>query len=351
MNKTSIWKKMAALSLAIMLMWVTTNVVMADGKELTKADPKDSAMKMEKGHDMRSKMSVKWQFDDVLGGDVEWAAKNIASLASRKVFEGYEDGSFQPRKPIRRVEAITAAVRLMGLEDQAKSKMDAVLNVKDADQVPSWAIGYVAVAIENDLLPFKDGSVQSEKSASRIWTTIMLVKALKLENEALQNQNTILPFKDAQLISADAVGYVKVAIDRGLINGYEDQTFRPERPVTRAEVAALLDRTSDHIPDKGTIVGQVSGIAEGSNVITVMAALPLEVKVDPVAFIYRDGMKVTLSAVKVGDLVKINTYNNVAIFIEVTKKAPNLCQGNGTMKSEGNPLILDITRCGAPNTK
>ena len=323
MKETSIKKKMTVLGLAVMMMWVTTSVAMADGKELTKANLKDSALKMGKGHTMRSKMSVKWQFDDVRGGDVEWAAKNIASLASRKVFEGYEDGSFQPRKPIRRVEAITAAVRLMGLEDQAKSKMDAVLNVKDADQVPSWAIGYVAVAIENDLLPFKDGSVQSEKSASRIWTTIMLVKALKLENEALQNQNTILPFKDARLISADEVGYVKVALDRGLINGYEDQTFRPERPVTRAEVAALLDRTSDQIPDKGTIVGQVSGVVEGSNIITVKANVPIEISVDPAAFIYRDGMKVALSAIQVGDQVKINIYDSVAIFIDVTKNVPN----------------------------
>ncbi|MDF2962341.1 MAG: S-layer protein, partial [Paenibacillus sp.] len=60
-------------------------------------------------------LSIKLSFDDIKGGDVEWAARYIASLASKRVFEGYEDGTFQPRRTISRIDAIAAAVRLMGL--------------------------------------------------------------------------------------------------------------------------------------------------------------------------------------------------------------------------------------------
>src|SRR4051794_7025626 len=54
-------------------------------------------------------LNIKLSFDDVKGSDVEWADRYIASLASKRVFEGYEDGTFQPRRTITRIEAITAA--------------------------------------------------------------------------------------------------------------------------------------------------------------------------------------------------------------------------------------------------
>ncbi len=51
-------------------------------------------------------LEIKLTFDDLRGKDVEWAARYIASLASKKVFEGYEDGTFQPRKTISRIERL-----------------------------------------------------------------------------------------------------------------------------------------------------------------------------------------------------------------------------------------------------
>ena len=46
-----------------------------------------------------------------------------------------------------------------------------------------------------------------------------------------------------------AASYISFAATRGWVNGYADGTFRPENPITRAEVAAvtcrLLERTAD----------------------------------------------------------------------------------------------------------
>ena len=30
--------------------------------------------------------------------------------------------------------------------------------------------------------------------------------------------------------------------EQGILNGYEDGTFRPDEPITRAEAAAIIDR-------------------------------------------------------------------------------------------------------------
>ncbi len=49
-----------------------------------------------------------------------------------------------------------------------------------------------------------------------------------------------LNFKDA--VPAYAQGAVQVAVAKGYVKGYTDKTFRPDKQVTRAEVAAILDR-------------------------------------------------------------------------------------------------------------
>jgi hypothetical protein len=174
-------------------------------------------------------------FNDMNGADVEWAIKNIASLSAKRIFQGYEDGSFKPRNTISRVEAITAAVRLLGLEAQAQSQaeMSTKLNFTDADKIPSWAVGYVAVALKNDLFGETESAVQPDKPADRLWATTLLVKALKLDAEAKAKMNTQLQFKDAKEIPAGSVGYVAVAVEKGLIDGFENNTFRPNTPVTR----------------------------------------------------------------------------------------------------------------------
>ncbi|UUZ84220.1 S-layer homology domain-containing protein [Paenibacillus sp. P26] len=197
-------------------------------------------------------LNIRLTFDDLKGKDVEWAQRYIASLASKRVFEGYEDGTFKPRQTISRIEAITAAVRLMGLRDQAESA-DAKasnLNFKDADKIKQkypWAVGYVAVALQNDLFTENDDAVQPEKEADRLWATTLLVKALKLQDEAKSKMNAKAPFADADKIPAGSVGYVAVALEHKLIDGYDDNTFRPNKPVTRAELAALLDRTGTQV--------------------------------------------------------------------------------------------------------
>ena len=75
------------------------------------------------------------------------------------------------------------------------------------------------------------------------------MKALGLEAEAKAKENTQLNFRDDDKIPAGSVGYVEVATEKGIVTGYEDNTFRPNQPVTRAELAALLDRTDDQLPD------------------------------------------------------------------------------------------------------
>ncbi|WNR45709.1 S-layer homology domain-containing protein [Paenibacillus roseipurpureus] len=269
-------------------------------------------------------ITININFNDMK--NAEWAMRYIASLASKRVFEGYEDGSFKPEKTVTRIEAITAAVRLMGLREQAESDAEKAtkLNFKDADKVPAWAVGYVAVALENDLFTESDDSVKPNEEANRLWATTLLVKALKLNAEAKAQMTATLTFKDAKKVPAGSVGYVKVAVDKGLVNGFEDNTFRPEQNVTRAQLAALLDRTSEQLPgqDQNTSTGTVS-TAVYNNVLGVTSnGTVTNYNLHPDVFVLRNGVKVAPSQIAVGDTVKLRKYEDTVVFIEVTGTAP-----------------------------
>jgi hypothetical protein len=329
------FKKVAATCLAFVMIMGSSTAVLA----------KDNGKK-----DNDSKFEIHLTFDDLK--NAEWAMRYIASLASRHVFDGYEDGTFKPNNTVSRIEAITAAVRLMGLRSQAESsaEMSTHLNFKDADKIPSWAVGYVAVALENDLFSENDDNVQPQKDGDRLWATTLLVKALKLEAQAKAKMNTTLPFKDAKQIPAGSVGYIAVAYEKGLIDGFEDNTFRPHQLVTRAQLAALLDRTGGQLPNQGenTINGTVSAAVSNNKLKITSLGTTTEYALHPDVFIFRNGAKVNAAALQVGDEVKVRTFNSQIVFIEVTKPAQAIIY-SGTISSKTN-TTLTLTKSGVTST-
>jgi len=330
MNMTKkLWKKTAVAGLALTMALGGATAAFADGKG--KGHDKDhdkDRYESSKNNKSNSKgkgnISININFKDMNKKELEWALKSIINLASKGVFNGYEDGTFKPNQTISRIEAITAAVRLMGLKDKAESQeeMSANLNFKDADKLQKkypWAVGYVAVALENDLFSENEEMIQPEKAADRLWATTLLVKALKLEGEAKAKMNTKLTFKDAREVPAGSVGYVAVAIEKGLVKGYSNNTFRPNQPVTRAELAALLDRTGDQMPDNTAVAGTLSAVNASALSIKKNDGTQVTLALDPNAFIFRGGIKSPVSALVVGDEIVVRSYNNAIIFVDVTK--------------------------------
>lgn len=261
------------------------------------------------------KIEIKIDFKDI-GIDLDWARQHIQRLVEQKILDGYGDGTFKPQQHVSRLEAIVMAVRLMNLRDEAESeeKKKANLNFKDANKIDSWARGYVAVALENDLFIESEDKLHPDGKADRLWVTTLLVKALGLDGEARAKMTEKLPFKDAAAIPAGSVGYVAVAIEKGIVKGYNDNTFQPNRKVTRAEIATFLDRAGGIIPDHMLSQGTLKTVVE-NNIVTLTNGTVLAV--DPGAFVYRNNVRIALSDLKAGDSIRYRTYNNVVIFIEV----------------------------------
>lgn len=172
-----------------------------------------------------------------------WASESIELLRSRDILHGYQDETFKPNHHVRRVEAIVAIVKFMGLEEVAQALKEEPLYFKDKlviDQRYSWAKGYIAAALHHGLFESSEEAFYPERFASRVWLTSLLVKSREWDREANGLMTELPAFKDSSQIPAGAIGFVNLALERGFISGYPDQTFRPHGKVTRAELAVLL---------------------------------------------------------------------------------------------------------------
>ncbi|MBB6732542.1 S-layer homology domain-containing protein [Cohnella zeiphila] len=355
-----VWKRATVATMAA--------AMLVGGASGAFADSKGHGNGNAQGHSQeakaKGKIELNLNFSDLKENDWKWAYEHIIRLASKQVFNGYEDGSFKPANSIKRIEAIVAAVRLLGLKDEAESdaNMNAQLNFKDFDQIKKkypWAVGYLKVALENDLFAEGDTSVQPDKPADRLWATVLLVKALKLDGEAKTKMDAQLTFKDEDKIPAGSVGYVAEALDKGLITGYSNNTFQPNKPVTRAELAALLDRADGQMPDSPdsqAINGSVVSLSGSSLSVKKSDGTTVALTLDPNVFVFRGDRKVAASALVSGDQVLVRTYEGNVVFIEVTQAAtaPVTTTDTGTVSyytlNSNQLATLTLSKVGSDGT-
>ncbi|MFZ5641105.1 MAG: S-layer homology domain-containing protein [Bacillota bacterium] len=231
------------------------------------------------------KVSVKVEMEFKDGDSAKWAMKQISELKAKDIIAGYKDGTFQPNKPVTRAEAVTMVLKGTGLAEEVNQKVsEAVygsvyLPFKDAKSIPQWAQGFIAVAVEQGYLTEDQAAnFQPNKPATRVWVARLLVRALKVADDVYAAGNVELPFKDAAAIPADAAGFIAAAMENGLLQGYPDSTFKPNKPVTRAEMAALLSKADDEValPEvrRHKIEGTVVSVQEETVTTTEPATEP-----------------------------------------------------------------------------
>ncbi|WP_276914871.1 S-layer homology domain-containing protein [Aneurinibacillus aneurinilyticus] len=176
-----------------------------------------------------------------------WANQAVTKLALRDVIAGYEDGSFRPTETVTQLQAVVLAIRNMGLAEQSSLYKTRTIPYT----VPEWAKGDIALAIEKGLLKPDEKNFSPDSPATRAWIAQLMVRMIGKESEAnllaLQGGGT---FTDEKDIPDWAASYVKAASKYELLTGYKEKngySFKPNRAVTRAEIAAMLSGSEKHL--------------------------------------------------------------------------------------------------------
>ncbi len=103
-----------------------------------------------------------------------------------------------------------------------------------------WAKNYISTLILNNIINgYLDGTIRPDNEITRAEIAVILAKSLKLE---IKNTN-VNAFKDYKTIPEWALSYVNQLNEKGIINGYEDGTFKPYNKVTRAELVTMVMKT------------------------------------------------------------------------------------------------------------
>lgn len=160
---------------------------------------------------------------------------------------GYEDGTVRPGANITRAEVATIFFRLLTDETRESywSQSSGFTDVASG----AWYNNAVSTLTRAGILDgYEDGSFRPNASITRAEFTKIAVSFFKHAGGASSN-----PFNDVP-DSAWYAEFVKAAAELGLIDGYEDGTFRPNAPITRAEACTIVNRTLGRAPDKDKLL-------------------------------------------------------------------------------------------------
>jgi hypothetical protein len=168
--------------------------------------------------------------------DIEghWGEKDILRLVSLGVVGGYEDGTFRPEAGITRQEFAKMVVLAAGLEPDAEPE----LTFADSDEIAEWARGYVSAAVKAGIITgVGDNRFAPTDPVTRAQAATMIMRSLGEVETALE-----LTFADAETIPEWAKAAILGAVEKGIVNGFEDNTFKPDLSATRVQAAKMLSK-------------------------------------------------------------------------------------------------------------
>jgi len=174
-----------------------------------------------------------------------WSEKYITTLQELGIMNGYPDGTFRPNDNITTAELIALLDRAFGLKDK---KAIAYTDVPEG----AWYYEYFQLA--TDYVISDSGKVNPNQHLDRQKATAMFSRLTRFS--ANSTESSI--FKDDASIDNWAKGYIYGSVDKKLINGYPDKTFRPKNNITRAEVAKILCVLLGNCIDKAGVYNTLS---------------------------------------------------------------------------------------------
>ncbi|MBP9750440.1 MAG: S-layer homology domain-containing protein [Candidatus Peribacteraceae bacterium] len=156
-----------------------------------------------------------------------WFACAVREMIDRSIFSGYKDtrgsptGRYGPEDPITFGQLAKVALLLRG-------------DKEDETSGPRWADGYLAGAKAAGLSVFA-GRVDAAAHAPRGMVVRTVLEALNLPLTGGD-----LPYSDVDPDSPDAAA-IATATALGIVSGDDGKdTFRPDAPINRAEVAKII---------------------------------------------------------------------------------------------------------------
>lgn len=210
---------------------VPTKVVTIDGRYYAKINSLTN-----------STYSVVWHPIAYRDVTYHWAKDAVNDMGSRMVIDGIGDGMFSPDRDITRAEFAAIMVRGLGLKLE-----NGAMPFSDV-KASEWYSSAVNTARAYHLISgFEDGTFRPNDKITREQAMVMLSKAMEITGliakQSVQTTDaTLHPYGDAAGVSAWAQRSVADSVQAGIVSGRSADKLAPKAYITRAEVAAMVQR-------------------------------------------------------------------------------------------------------------
>lgn len=190
--------------------------------------------------------------------DKHWATEYVNKLVELNIVSGNEDGTYRPEDTVTREQFIkllvSARAEHMSNFSVAKPKQ----TFEDVAE-SRWSNSYIDTAIRAGIIKqgdYKDNLFMPEKPLSRLEMAVMLgrmldstkdgplIKNFADNEETLGQLKLILRTPSAgRTIEQElkkTVSQLNYEFEKGIISGFNDNTFRPMETLTRAQAATVI---------------------------------------------------------------------------------------------------------------
>jgi len=172
-----------------------------------------------------------------------WAYENYLIAKEDSWFVGEDGGGYAPDKPATREKAIAMLVQAW---DEAvinkkttsflkASAKDSLSKFTDVSKISPAYKETLAIAVTNGIIQGSANKLNPKSNITRAEFAVILSKIIKTTSST--NKSV---FKDK--LPAWANSAILKAYSAGLISGYADKTFKPQKTITNAEAITMIKR-------------------------------------------------------------------------------------------------------------
>lgn len=161
-----------------------------------------------------------------------WAEEQLSSWIEKGLIQGYKDGTIKPNNSISRAELMALVNRSFKFTEKSDASFS---DVNPLD----WTHDEVAKAVEAGYIQgYSDGTIGIGNKITRQEVAVIIGRLLKLQTV---DSKAASEFNDAADFADWGKNFIGAVVANKIMNGYiTDHTFKPNKPITRAEAVVTL---------------------------------------------------------------------------------------------------------------
>lgn len=163
----------------------------------------------------------------------DWYSTPIIRVSKQGYIKGYEDNTFKPNKNMTVREFMVILdkyIQTKALKDRTKETIETEL--LDIDWGYKETQNVLKKLYKKKIEQFNTKNLDREITREEV--VFLIANSLQYENKEYRTN-----IKDIQ--NSQYKPEIQIMLNKKIINGYQDNTFRPKKKITRAEVVIIID--------------------------------------------------------------------------------------------------------------